>query len=108
VRAREEDENWVPGQGVAETGRWMFGSDLRTVGSLHTDIWIGQAADLAARGAIAVYPISGWWKERPELDHSNLGARYALVVSIITPEEAADVWTPIAQDVAVPIETLAE
>jgi hypothetical protein len=108
VRAREEDENWVPGQGVAETGRWMFGSDLRTVGSLHTDIWTGQAADLAARGAIAVYPISGWWKERPELDHSNLGARYALVVSIITPEDAADVWTPIAQEVAVPIEILAE
>ncbi len=49
----------MPGQGVAETGRWMFGSDLRTVGSLHTDIWTGQAADLA-RGAIAVYPISGW------------------------------------------------
>jgi hypothetical protein len=33
-----------------------------------------------------------------------MGARYALVVSIETPGVETDIWTPVAQQVAVPIE----
>ena len=45
----------------------------------------GTAADLAASGFIAVYPITGWWRERPNgkgyekksqiLPHRVLGKR---------------------------------
>lgn len=36
-----------------------LGPTLRTAGSIHTDIREGPAADLANRGSIAVYPITG-------------------------------------------------
>ena len=72
-------------------------------GSLHTDIWHGTAADLAQRGAIAVFPVTGWWKERPDRDRSEAGARYSLIVSIETPGQDVDIWTPVAMEVGVPV-----
>ncbi len=31
----------------------------------------GSAAELADRGVIGVYPVSGWWKEQPKRDRSG-------------------------------------
>jgi hypothetical protein len=87
----------------SDASEWYFGPAQRASGSLHTDIWNGTAADLAHRGAVAVYPVTGWWKQRPEHDHSDRGARYALVVSIETPEVDVDIWTPVAAEVGIPI-----
>jgi hypothetical protein len=89
-----------------DTGRWIIGPKLRSAGSIHSDIWHGSAADLANRGAIAVYPTTGWWKDNETRDRSELGVRYALIVSIDTPEQDVDIWTPVAQQIgiAVPIE----
>lgn len=86
-----------------DTGSWTLGPTLRTAGSIHTDIWEGTAADLANRGAVAVYPITGWWKDNRARDRSDLGARYALVVSIETPEQEVDIWTPVAQQIGVTV-----
>ncbi|WBB56289.1 S8 family peptidase [Verrucosispora sp. WMMD573] len=83
--------------------QWIFGSNQRTAGSLHTDIWEGSAADLAGCGAIAIFPVTGWWKENPKRDGSDSGARYALAVSIETPEQDVDIWTPVAQQIGVPV-----
>jgi hypothetical protein len=82
--ALAEEERRPPSRG-SDTAEWTFGPESRVSGSLHSDIWQGAAADLAQRGAIAVYPVTGWWKERPSRDHSERGARYSLVVSIETP-----------------------
>lgn len=51
---------------------------------------------------LAVFPVTGWWKENPGRDHSDHGARYALVVSVETPGQDVDVWTPVAQQIGVP------
>jgi len=104
-RARAEDER-APGT-ESDASEWFFGQDQRASGSLHSDIWIGTAADLADRGVLAIYPVTGWWKERKERDHSDRGARYSLVVSIETPGQAVDLWTPVAQEVGItiPIDT---
>lgn len=83
---------------------WLFGPERRVAGSLHTDIWTGSAADLAQRGAIIIYPVTGWWKLQAGRDHSERGARYSLIVSIDTPEQDVDIWTPVAQEVGIPIE----
>lgn len=72
-------------------------------GSLHTDVWTGTAAELAQRGAIAVFPVSGWWKERPKRDRSEDDVRYTLIVSIETPGQDVDIWTPVAAKVGVPV-----
>ena len=91
---------------TSDSAEWVLGEQLRHRGSLHSDIWNGTAAELADRGVIGVYPVSGWWKEQPKRDRSNLGARYALVVSIQTRAENVDIWTPVAQQVGVPVQAV--
>jgi len=103
-QALEEEEDRP---GAAADEGWYLGVQARNRGSLHSDIWTGTAVDLAERGVIAVFPVSGWWKEQPKRDRSELGARYALVVSIETPTIATDIWTPVAQEVGIPTEAVA-
>jgi hypothetical protein len=98
IRARTGGEK--PTSLSTEKG-WMFGSDQQHApGSLHTDIWLGSAVDLANKGAIAVYPVAGWWKNRRYLDQSDQGVDYSLVVGIESPEVDIDFWTPVAQWIA--------
>ncbi|MEW4531357.1 S8 family peptidase [Maioricimonas sp. JC845] len=87
---------------------WMIGSKLRTRGSLHCDTWVGTAAELASSGLIAVYPVSGWWKERKHLGKWNRTARYSLVVSIETDATEVDLYTPIAAQVGIPVANVIE
>jgi hypothetical protein len=100
AEAREEVQSYAaPGN---DTG-WFFGPRLRNRGSLHSDLWEGTAADLAARHAIAVYPTGGWWREKPALQRADRLVRYALIVSLRAPVEV-DLYTPIEISVGVPIE----
>ncbi|MBM4395278.1 MAG: S8 family peptidase [Deltaproteobacteria bacterium] len=96
----EEDEE---ASTSSDSASWCLGRQLRTRGSLHCDIWEGTAAELAARGVVAVYPVVGWWRGREDLRAHK--ARYSLVVTIETPAVEADVWTPVANQVriAVPV-----
>lgn len=82
---------------------WLIGKQTRHRGSVHGDIWRGTAADLASRGAIAVYPALGWWKSRPASERYNQPARYALVVSIRAPEIDVDLYTAVANLIGVPV-----
>jgi hypothetical protein len=87
-----------------DSSEWYVGGQARNRGSLHSDMLDGSATDIAARGVIAVYPVSGWWKEQSRRDRSNFGARYALIVSIDTKEQEADIWTEVANQIGIPIE----
>lgn len=100
-RALDEDEERPTAGG--DSSEWYLGEQARNHGSLHSDILQGFAADLAERGVIGIYPVSGWWKDQPKRDRSAKGARYALVVSIETPGVETDIWTPVAQQVGLPV-----
>ena len=95
----EEEEKPDTSGDISE---WRIGN-IRNLGSLHSDLWLGSAADLAERGVLAVYPVSGWWKDLPKRDRSERGARYALIVSIETDEVdiEVDLWTAVAQQVGI-------
>lgn len=77
--AREEDEQ-VAGGGNDDG--WVLGPRLRDRGSLHSDIWRGTAADLANRHGIGIYPVGGWWREKPKLERANRTVRYALIIKL--------------------------
>jgi len=95
----EEDGTRMSG----DDSNWLIGKQNRHKGSIHSDIWIGSAADLASRGVIAVYPALGWWKTRKRLEGYNKSARYSLIVSIRAPEVDVDLYTSITNQIPVPI-----
>ena len=92
-----------PVQAAAETGQWLIGR-LKDRGSIHHDVWSGRAADLAARGKINVFPVTGWWRYRKHLGRVESRLRYSLAVTIETPPETPEIYTPISQLVAAMIE----
>jgi hypothetical protein len=78
---------------------WFLGS-LRDAGSLHSDYWHGTGAELGRRDAIAIYPVSGWWKEKRPLQRYGRPARYCLIVSLRAVAGAIDIYTPIQTAIA--------
>jgi hypothetical protein len=92
-RVRDEEEGSYTGGG-SDRG-WWLGPNLRHLGSLHSDTWTGTAAALAERGILAVYPVAGWWKTRKKLERYEKTARYALIVSIYTPETDVDIYSVV-------------
>ena len=94
--ARDEEEGTAHG---GDGGGWVSGKHL---GSLHSDIWQGTAADLASRDHIAVYPTIGWWRERHHLKRYNKKVRYVLIVSVMTPETELDIYNEVALKIEVP------
>jgi hypothetical protein len=101
-----DNEEAKPDTGSGAT-EWFLGEMARNKGSIHSDVWVGTAADLAERGVVGVYPVSGWWKDQPKRDRSNIGARYALILSIETDAQDIDIRTPVAQEIGVPVEEAA-
>lgn len=99
--ARDEEEGAAAGVGGGED--WLLGTS-RDVGSVHSDLWRGTAADLAARDAVGVYPVGGWWKEKPYLERVDTRARYSLLVTIRAPDTEVDIYTPVEAQIAIPIE----
>jgi hypothetical protein len=101
-QARDNDEH--PGTGGSGS-KWTIGN-ARDVGSIHSDIWQGTAAELSVSNRIAIYPAVGWWRERHHLERWAKRCRYSLIVSIQTPVENIDIYTPVAVQlgIAVPVE----
>lgn len=104
------DDDHDPGDHHGDAGQWtieaLAPSNAPSNGSIHSNIWTGTAADLANRSHIAVYPTMGWWKTRPGEGRFDRSVPYSLVVSIETPDQQTDIYTPVAQQVglAVPVE----
>ncbi len=103
LNERALDEEEAKPSTPGDASEWYLGEQARSRGSIHSDILQGFAVDIAERGVIGVFPVSGWWKDQPKRDRSARGARYALVVSIEAPGIEADIWTPVAQQVGTPV-----
>jgi hypothetical protein len=85
--AREAED--APSNSSSDSAEWLIGPRSRSRGSIHSDVWIGNAADLATKDAIAVFPVLGWWRDPKRPDRCERWVCYSLVVSIET--DAAEV-----------------
>lgn len=92
-KAARDDENGKPDT-QSSSEHWVIGQ-TRDKGSIHSDIWRGTASDLASSNLIAVSPRIGWWRERHHLRKHDKKTRYSLIVSIKTPEQNVDIYTPV-------------
>ncbi len=82
--------------------RWYLGADTVFKGSIHSNYWNGSAAEIASCNKLAIFPLaSGWWKQLKKQNKFDSQLRYSLIVSIETPENTTDIYTPIATQVAV-------
>ena len=90
---------------AADIGR-VLGERSISAGSLHVDEWRCNAADLADRASIVVFPVGGWWKTHRDRARNNGEMRYALVVTIDAGDVEQDLWveSAIAAGVEIPIE----
>ena len=105
IIARAEDhEEDNSTSGSSGNDRYL-GPNNRNVGSVHSDFIIANAADLCESKYVAVYPVGGWWKERVYLGRSENTVKYALIVSLSTPETNVDLYTPIITQIgaAIPV-----
>lgn len=101
LAARDAEEGSSTSSG--DDPNWVLGTRNRHRGSLHSDIWRGQAADLASRGMLAIFPVGGWWKTRPKLERYDQHADYSLLVSIRAPEVDVELYTAIENQVKVAV-----
>jgi subtilase family protein len=101
LAARDAEEGSSTSSG--DDPNWMLGTRNRHRGSLHSDIWRGRAADLASRGMLAVFPVSGWWKTRPKLERYDHHADYSLLISIHVPEVDVELYTAIENQIKVAV-----
>lgn len=92
----EEEEDGRPS--TSDPINWEIGR-LRTRGSIHCDWWTASAAQVADCGQVAVFPVTGWWRERKHLGCVEKQTRYSLIITISTPATDVDLYTPIAQQI---------
>lgn len=99
VKMRGEDKKDA-GEGTSGSERWYLGADNRDTGSIHSDFCELSAVELCESNQIAVYPVVGWWRERYYLGKSNSKIRYSLIVSLYSPRQDIDLYTPIVTQIA--------
>jgi len=101
--AQRDEEGAARSSSTAD--RWLIGPNQRNLGSLHQDEWTGTGLELAQSGAIAVYPVGGWWKNNRRADRTSMPVRYALIVSLRTSRNDIDLYTPVANEIGLPVTT---
>lgn len=76
--------------------RWEFGANLRSRGSVHSDVWTGTGVQLAEKSDVAVYPVGGWWKDWNDSHREEVKVRYSMTISLEVLEDVEiDIYTPI-------------
>lgn len=108
ISRMSEDENYSETQTRGISPKWLLGANNRNVGSIHSDVWKGTAAELAISNLIAIYPTVGWWRERAHLGKWDSKIRYSLIVSITTPKVNTDLYTPIINKITSTTQTRME
>jgi hypothetical protein len=84
--------------------RWKIGANIRNNGSIHSDIVEGTAADLATCNHIAVFPATGWWRERNKLGKTENKVHYSLIISLETPIQDVPLYTTVKNIIKIPVE----
>ena len=88
-----------PENTVKDDRNWVLGEKTAVRGSIHSDAWNGTAAELAQSSRLAIYPVTGWWRERSRLGFVNKKARYSLVISISTADESIKLYSLVSSQI---------
>lgn len=95
VNASEREDPRVGPLLVNDDDRWTLGPKSVSAGSLHCDTWTGPAIELAGRDTLCIKPVGGWARDRADRAICNAKRRYALIVTLKSPDIDIDLYTPI-------------
>jgi len=104
VNKEAQEENYNS-RGNSGSERWKIGAANQNIGSIHSDIWEGIAAELADCNQIAILPVIGWWNKRYHLGRVENRARYSLIISLETPMQDVQLYSTVKTLIEIPIET---
>ncbi|WP_181233375.1 S8 family peptidase [Enhygromyxa salina] len=104
--ALDETEADDPGSNGDDLA-WVVGPQKRGQGSIHSDWCDATAAELAVCNKIAVYPVTGWWRERKHLERWGESARYSLIVTLETARNDVQLYSEIKSAIRIPSEVTA-
>lgn len=82
---------------------WTLKERVRSKGSIKKDFITTSGIELARRNILAVYPQNGWYRTRKNLGKVDAIVRYCLIVTIETPEQEVDLYTPVLNIIQTPI-----
>jgi subtilisin family serine protease len=94
----EEDHDYEGGEEP-----WSLSERARNKGSIKKDFILTSGAELATRHTLAIFPKAGWYKTRKKLEKYSTSVRYSLIVSIETDAQNIDLYTPVFNQLPVPI-----
>lgn len=97
-----EDESETPSLRDED---WTIKERVRSKGSIKKDFLKTNGATLASRNILAVYPKGGWYRSRRVLGKYDQDIRYAIIVTIETPETEVDIYTPVENLITISIPT---
>jgi hypothetical protein len=91
-------------QSAGGDDEWFLKTQTRSRGSLIQAVWRGSASDLASRNAVAIYPVTGWWKTLRSTGSLERTGRFSLLLSLsVANRFDIDLYTPIAIQVGLPV-----
>lgn len=93
--ARNENEK------VSTKGEAWTLKRVRSKGSIQKDFITMSGAEMATRNMIAIFPKNGWYRSRKKLRKYDSVVRYSLIISLETPEQNVDLYTPVLNQIQI-------
>jgi len=93
INELERSENYA---GAVEDLPWEIGYQARSRGTTQSDRARVTAEELRGSRAVAVWPVGGWWRGRP--DREDAAVTYSLIVTLDTGEADVDIYTSILNE----------
>ncbi|MFM5467635.1 S8 family peptidase [Aeromonas veronii] len=84
-----------------DASQWLLGPKIRNKGSIHSDVWSGTAQELSEKRFIAIYPVSGWWKDLKKENKQSSHARFSLIISIETKNNNLMIYNEIENNIVI-------
>jgi hypothetical protein len=95
----ETDDNKPKRDGV----KWEIGTKAGSKGSIRKDFISATGLEMSERNVLAVFPKNGWYKNLKRQNKFNEVVRYSLIVSLETEENDIDLYTPVMNQLAIPL-----
>nr|WP_315252088.1 S8 family peptidase [uncultured Flavobacterium sp.] len=83
--------------------KWDIGTKVGSKGSIRKDFITATGLEMSERNVLAVFPKNGWYKNLKRQNKFNEVVRYSLIVSLETEENNIDLYTPVMNQLAIPL-----